>query len=87
MEIPKKDKAYMRCKVHVSVAPQPDETPLNRTELIAMADAVLAAVDEGALEIVRRYRKSPSPLVRDSIRNWRTGRLQRVLNGDFDLIE
>jgi hypothetical protein len=28
----------------------------------------------------------PSPLVRDSVRGWRTGRLDRVLAGDFDLM-
>ncbi|HEY8469779.1 MAG TPA: AAA family ATPase [Longimicrobiales bacterium] len=36
--------------------------------------------------IVRRYRERPSPLVRDSVRGWRTGRLDRVLGGDFDLM-
>ncbi|HEX7090544.1 MAG TPA: hypothetical protein VF192_10460 [Longimicrobiales bacterium] len=40
---------------------------------------------EGRL-IVRRYRERPSPLVRDSVRGWRTGRLDRVLGGDFDLM-
>ena len=38
------------------------------------------------LEIVRRYREEPSPLARDRVRGWRTGRLDRVLAGDFDLI-
>jgi ATP-dependent Clp protease ATP-binding subunit ClpC len=36
---------------------------------------------------VRRYRRDPSPLVRDAVRGWRTGRLDSVLAGDFDLIE
>jgi ATP-dependent Clp protease ATP-binding subunit ClpC len=36
--------------------------------------------------IVRRYRGEPSPLVRDSVRDWRTGRLDRVLLGDFDIM-
>jgi ATP-dependent Clp protease ATP-binding subunit ClpC len=36
--------------------------------------------------IVRRYREEPSPLVRDAVRGWRTGRLDRVLGGDFDVI-
>jgi ATP-dependent Clp protease ATP-binding subunit ClpC len=35
--------------------------------------------------VVRRYRPHPSPLVRDSVRRYRTGRLDRVLAGDFDL--
>jgi ATP-dependent Clp protease ATP-binding subunit ClpC len=36
-------------------------------------------------EIVRRYRPGASPLVRDAVRGYRTGRLDRVLAGDFDL--
>jgi ATP-dependent Clp protease ATP-binding subunit ClpC len=35
--------------------------------------------------IVRRYRPGRASLVRDSIRGYRTGRLDRVLAGDFDL--
>jgi ATP-dependent Clp protease ATP-binding subunit ClpC len=35
--------------------------------------------------VVRRYRPGKSPLVRDSVRGYRTGRLDRVLAGDFDL--
>jgi len=35
--------------------------------------------------IVRRYRIEPSPLVRDAERGWRTGRLDDVMAGDFDL--
>ena len=35
--------------------------------------------------IVRRYRPGKAPLVRDSVRGYRTGRLDRVLGGDFDL--
>jgi ATP-dependent Clp protease ATP-binding subunit ClpC len=36
--------------------------------------------------VVRRYRESPAPLVRDAKAGWRSGRLQAVLDGDFDLI-
>ena len=36
--------------------------------------------------ICRRYDDGPSPLVRDTVRGWRSGRLDRVLAGDFDLI-
>jgi ATP-dependent Clp protease ATP-binding subunit ClpC len=35
--------------------------------------------------VVRRYRPGRSPLVRDTARGYRTGRLDRVLAGDFDL--
>jgi hypothetical protein len=37
--------------------------------------------------IVRRYRERPTPLVRDAVRGWRTGRLDAVLAGGFDLVE
>jgi ATP-dependent Clp protease ATP-binding subunit ClpC len=36
--------------------------------------------------IVRRYREHPSALVRDSVRNWRTGRVDVVLDGNFDVM-
>jgi ATP-dependent Clp protease ATP-binding subunit ClpC len=36
--------------------------------------------------VVRRYRPEPSPLVRSMNGGWRTGRLEAVLGGDFDLI-
>jgi ATP-dependent Clp protease ATP-binding subunit ClpC len=35
---------------------------------------------------VRRYRTAPSPLVRDGVRGWRTGRIERVLGGEFDVM-
>ena len=37
--------------------------------------------------IVRRYREYPTPLVRHAVRGWRTGRLDAVLAGGFDLVE
>ena len=36
--------------------------------------------------VVRRYRREPSPLVRNMNGSWRTGKLDAVLRGDFDLI-
>lgn len=54
---------------------------------------VRVATDVGALAntngdsiVVRRYRDAPSPLVRDSVRNWRTGRMEAVLRGAFDVM-
>jgi ATP-dependent Clp protease ATP-binding subunit ClpC len=44
------------------------------------------ATTNGDPIIVRRYRDAPSPLVRDSIRNWRTGRVEAVLRGAFDVM-
>lgn len=50
--------------------------------------ALAEALDRGPRPhtIVRRYRVGPSPLVRDMLRSWRSGRLDAVLGGDFDLI-
>ncbi len=40
----------------------------------------------GERQICRRYRIAPSPLVRDARAGWRTGRVDDVLAGDFDLM-
>jgi ATP-dependent Clp protease ATP-binding subunit ClpC len=37
-------------------------------------------------DIVRRYRAGPSPLVRNAEGTWRSGKLDAVLAGDFDLL-
>ena len=76
----------LRHKVKVLVAPQPD-TPPAREEgaFLAQAREALSRVADGRLRIVRRYRDEPSPLVRDNVRGWRTGRIDQVLAGDFDL--
>ena len=50
--------------------------------------ATINEFDDASLEkVVRRYRETPSPLVRDAVRGWRTGRCDRVFDGDFDLFE
>lgn len=48
---------------------------------------VAQAAPDGERRICRRYRESPSPLVRDGVRGWRSGRLDRVLAGEFDVIQ
>lgn len=81
-------KSFRRCKAHVEVVPQPQEPPGNAPDaLLKQAQREFAKAKDGKhLTIVRRYREEPSPLVRDSVKNWRTGRLDRVLGGDFDLM-
>ena len=63
--------------------------PLNTTTAAAdipAAELLRALASSPATAgIVRRYRTDPSPLVRDTERGWRTGRLDDVLAGDFDL--
>ena len=56
------------------------------------ADKLRAALGEAFARgpqphaVVRRYRSEPSPLVRNMSGSWRTGKLDAVLRGDFDLI-
>lgn len=69
------DEITHRLSVQVSVAP----------DLPGRARAA-QAVPDGDKRICRRYRQSPSPLVRDGVRGWRSGRLDRVLAGEFDVI-
>jgi ATP-dependent Clp protease ATP-binding subunit ClpC len=81
------DGGIKRASVRVRVLPQPP-TPARdgEAELTRQAADVLAGAPAPAPTIVRRYRGTPSPLVRDAVRGWRTGRLERVLAGDFDLV-
>lgn len=48
--------------------------------------AAKALDDVQSTEVVRRYQDRPTPLVRDRRRDFRTGRLDLVLAGHFDLI-
>jgi ATP-dependent Clp protease ATP-binding subunit ClpC len=93
-ESPRPEHASLkRATARVRVAPQPDEPLSYKGKKLATqaAEAFAAAAGAGdsaasAPAIVRRYREEPSPLVRDSVRGWRTGRVDRVFGGDFDLI-
>lgn len=76
-----------RATVRVRVLQQPPvPTRDGEAGLVAQAAEALDATSGAASTIVRRYRHTPSPLVRDSVRGWRTGRIERVLAGDFDLV-
>ncbi len=77
---------FRRIRVRVRVVPQPEEPPgLTHPTPMHQAKSALGAHKTTQTVVVRRYRPEPSPLVRDSVRGWRTGRLDRVLAGDFDL--
>jgi ATP-dependent Clp protease ATP-binding subunit ClpC len=76
-----------RVSVRVRVLPQPLVPARDgEAELTRQAADSLASAPAPAPTIVRRYRGTPSPLVRDAVRGWRTGRIERVLAGDFDLV-
>ena len=67
------------------IAPQPPEPAATRATLLAQATVALAAAGD-ATTIVRRYRDGAAPLVRDSVRGFRTGRVERVYAGHFDVL-
>ena len=82
-ESPQGEGSFERVAVHVTVAPRvpaAPETDAKDQARQALAERVVSNA------IVRRYRAKPSPLVRDSVRDWRTGRLDRVLDGEFDVM-
>jgi ATP-dependent Clp protease ATP-binding subunit ClpC len=77
LELHEENRSFGRVAVQVAVV---------RVEPGAAPDAAAAlALARAAQTVVRRYRREPSPLVRDA-RGWRTGRLDRVLAGDFDVL-
>ncbi len=90
LETPQDEKSsFRRVVVSVRVVGQPEEPPGRggREALREQAERALSAGEPAPQQqVVRRYREEPSPLVRDSARGWRTGKLERVLDGDFDLM-
>lgn len=85
-EAPRKEGSFTRYKARVRVAALPEEPVGNPAELAKLAHASFDHLGDARLVIVRRYREQPSPLVRDGVRHWRTGKIERVFGGDFDLI-
>jgi len=86
LEVPDGGRQVQRVRVHVGVVAQPE-----RPAAPGSRDLVRQALREfdkqrDRTTVVRNYRDRPSPLVRDAVRNWRTGRLTQVLEGDFDLL-
>ena len=70
-------------RVRLAVAPLGD-LPADKLRSRAGRGAWRAGPQPHA--VVRRYRSEPSPLVRNMNGSWRTGKLDAVLRGDFDLI-
>jgi len=76
--------AIGRVTARVRLAPVPlGDVPASKERALILK-ALTAAPKTNA--VVRRYREEP-PLVRDASGNWRTGRLDLVLGGDFDLLQ
>ena len=78
-------RVFDRVQVRVRVAPQP-EIPPEEGGAGLRRQALEAFEAPASAQVVRRYRERPSALVRDTVRGWRTGRLDRVRAGDFDLL-
>jgi ATP-dependent Clp protease ATP-binding subunit ClpC len=73
-----------RIAARVVVAPGPDRLPQGAEEPAALGQQL--AKLPLSTTIVRRYRERPAQIVRDIAGGWRSGRLDAVLAGDFDLI-
>jgi ATP-dependent Clp protease ATP-binding subunit ClpC len=63
-------------------------TPLGDVPPARLASALIKAFGQAppSSTVVRRYRRVPSPLVRSGDGSWRSGRLDAVLGGNFDLL-
>ena len=74
-------------RLRAAAPPTADLLPLAQGPDEVLAGLALRCLGDGAggTTIVRRYRDGSAPLVRDSVRGYRTGRLDQVLAGDFDL--
>ena len=73
-----------RDQVQVVVVARTPHAEARSDDVVHAARSALAKVEAPSV-IVRRYRPGKAPLVRDGVRGYRTGRLERVLAGDFDL--
>jgi ATP-dependent Clp protease ATP-binding subunit ClpC len=84
LELAEDDKRGSRATARVSLA----VAPLGDVPEPRLRSNLLQALQQQSRPqtIVRRYRTDPSPLVRNMNGSGRTGRLDAVLQGDFDLI-
>jgi ATP-dependent Clp protease ATP-binding subunit ClpC len=84
LELPDGGKGSSRATARVLVV----ATPLGDVPSVKMQSAVARELDMAPRPstLVRRYRQEPAPLVRNADGSWRTGRLDAVLRGDFDLL-
>jgi ATP-dependent Clp protease ATP-binding subunit ClpC len=84
---PERTGASVQRTALVRVFPQPgDRVAESETDLLALAHEVEAAAPATTPGVARIYRERPDPLVKDRNRGWRSGRLERVFGGDFDLL-
>ena len=77
-------RALDRVSVEVAVTPWPAAAP-NGSSVSDLIRATFAGT-AAHRRVVRRYRSEPAPLVRDAVRQYRTGNLDDVFAGDFDVM-
>jgi ATP-dependent Clp protease ATP-binding subunit ClpC len=84
LETPEAGKQAARVSARVRVAP----APLGDLQAGRLRAALAASFAQAAPSnaVIRRYRDGVSPSVRDMRAGWRSGRLDAVLRGNFDLI-
>ena len=73
-----------RLTAHVKIAEVPVGNQSKATLRKSLASALLKV--GAAANIVRRYRRGASPLVRNGTGTWRSGRVDEVLRGNFDIL-
>ncbi len=73
------------CRIGLAISGFGAHTLLS-SEAVAAATFPQPALGTNPGSVVRRYRLEGSPLVRDSVAGWRTGRVESVMEGNFDLL-
>ena len=84
LEAPEAVNGLGRMAARVVMVASPAGTQSRAQLRAALADAFAKAPRSSV--VVRRYRREPSPLVRNADGSWRTGRLDAVLSGQFDIM-
>lgn len=85
LETPAGATKFDRVRVRVVVAPDALPGRSDRGAQLEQARKALKSADNQGSKIVRRYRKAPSPLVRDDVYGWRTGNIESIWAGNFDV--
>jgi ATP-dependent Clp protease ATP-binding subunit ClpC len=84
LEITAADASARRATARVRLVRPPAEDLPKPKMHPALATAFKTS--ETVSTVVRRYRREPSPLVRNADGSWRTGKYDSVLGGNFDLL-
>ena len=84
LELPDAGNGTNRATARVRIVP----APLGDVPAAKQTRTLIEAFDKAPRPsaVVRRYRGEPAPLVRNADGSWRTGKLDAVLRGDFDLL-